>query len=106
MKSQRILSVIAALLVGVTSAALAQGNDEQSQGMGRQQVMPTIPHRDWHKGQQVPREYRDHNFMLDNWKDHKLTAPPRGQQWLGVNGDYVLVNRNNWKVVKVVGATD
>lgn len=49
-----------------------------------------VPHNDWHKGERLPAEYRDHNYVVDNWHEHGLQAPPRGYQWVGVNGDYVL----------------
>jgi Ni/Co efflux regulator RcnB len=49
------------------------------------------PHNDWHKGERLPAEYRDRNYVVDNWHEHGLQAPPRGYQWVGVNGDYVLV---------------
>lgn len=49
-----------------------------------------VPHNDWHKGERLPTEYRDRNYVVDNWHDHGLQAPPRGYQWVGVNGDYVL----------------
>jgi len=72
---------------------------------GRQQVMPSIPHRDWHKGQRVPAEYRNHNFMLDDWRGHGLNAPTRGHQWLGINADYVLVSTGNWTISNIVSGT-
>ncbi|PLZ02188.1 hypothetical protein CY652_12540 [Burkholderia sp. WAC0059] len=49
-----------------------------------------IPHSDWHRGDRLPSEYRDRNYVVDDWRDHGLSAPPRGYQWVGVNGDYVL----------------
>jgi Ni/Co efflux regulator RcnB len=49
-----------------------------------------VPHSDWHKGERLPTEYRDRNYVVDNWHEHGLQAPPRGYQWVGVNGDYVL----------------
>jgi len=49
-----------------------------------------IPHNDWHQGERLPTEYRDRNYVVDNWHEHGLQAPPRGYQWVGVNGDYVL----------------
>ncbi|MFM0504717.1 RcnB family protein [Paraburkholderia caffeinilytica] len=49
-----------------------------------------VPHNDWHKGERLPTEYRDRNYVVDNWHEHGLQAPPRGYQWVGVNGDYVL----------------
>jgi len=107
MKSQLVLSAVAALIVAVSTPALAQGasSADQSQGTGRQQVMPTMPHRAWHEGQPAPSKYRHYNFVMNDWKSHNLDAPARGQQWLGVNGDYVLVTKSNWKIAKIVAGT-
>jgi Ni/Co efflux regulator RcnB len=49
-----------------------------------------VPHNDWHKGERIPSEYRDRNYVVDDWHGHGLQAPPRGYHWVGVNGDYVL----------------
>jgi Ni/Co efflux regulator RcnB len=49
-----------------------------------------IPHRDWHKGDRLPNEYRDRNYIVDDWRGHGLHQPPRGYHWVGVDGDYVL----------------
>jgi Ni/Co efflux regulator RcnB len=37
-----------------------------------------VPHNDWHKGERLPTEYRDRNYVVDNWHEHGLQAPPRG----------------------------
>jgi Ni/Co efflux regulator RcnB len=73
---------------------------------GRQQMMPSIPHRDWHKGQRIPDEYRHYNFVMDDWRSHGLNAPSRGHKWLGVNGDYVLVSTNNWTISNIVSGRE
>ncbi|MDE1179845.1 RcnB family protein [Paraburkholderia sp.] len=49
-----------------------------------------IPHRDWHRGDRLPPDYRGRNYVVDDWRDQGLQPPPRGYQWVGVNGDYVL----------------
>ncbi|MGH8782242.1 RcnB family protein [Paraburkholderia sp.] len=49
-----------------------------------------VPHEDWHRGDRLPAEYRDRNYVVDDWRGHGLEAPPRGYHWVGVNGDYVL----------------
>lgn len=28
--------------------------------------------------------------MVDNWRAHRLSAPPRGYHWVQVGNDYVL----------------
>ncbi|HTH61091.1 MAG TPA: RcnB family protein [Paraburkholderia sp.] len=49
-----------------------------------------IPHNDWRRGDRLPSAYRDRNYVVDDWRGHGLSAPPRGYHWVGVNGDYVL----------------
>lgn len=29
--------------------------------------------------------------MVDDWRGHNLSAPPRGDHWVQTGGDYVLV---------------
>lgn len=107
MKNQLVLSAIAALLVSVAVPVMAQNAPapNESQGTGQQQVMPTMPHQDWHEGKRVPTKYRHYNFVMKDWKSHGLDAPGRGQKWLGVNGDYVLVTTKDWKIAKIVPGT-
>ncbi|MCC8402609.1 RcnB family protein [Paraburkholderia sp. MMS20-SJTN17] len=110
--NKRIVAPLVALsFTGLSALAIAAGAPPQDEGggqmagTGRQQMMPSIPHRDWHKGERVPAEYRHYNFMMDDWRGHGLSAPPRGHKWLGVNGDYVLVTTNNWTISDIVSGT-
>jgi Ni/Co efflux regulator RcnB len=48
------------------------------------------PHR-WGKGERIPPEYRDRQYVIDDWREHRLAPPPRGYHWVGVGGDYYLV---------------
>ena len=48
------------------------------------------PHVEWRRGGRVPTEYRGRNYVVDDWRGHRLQQPPRGYQWVGVGGDYVL----------------
>ena len=45
----------------------------------------------YHRGGRIPTEYRNRQYMVNNWRDHRLDAPPRGQQWVQVGSDYVLI---------------
>lgn len=109
MKSKVIASFVVASLLGTSAAAFAQphGNDRRGPAHGApahgapHRGAPVheaasgrpggpIPHSDWHKGDRLPSEYRDRNYVVDDWHSHGLSAPPRGYHWVGVNGDYVL----------------
>jgi len=46
--------------------------------------------RDWHRGDRLPGDYRDRQYVVDDYRGYGLHQPPRGYQWVGVNGDYVL----------------
>lgn len=49
------------------------------------------PERQFHKGQRLPREWRNRQYVVDNWRAHGLTPPPRGHQWVQVGADFVLI---------------
>jgi Ni/Co efflux regulator RcnB len=49
------------------------------------------PNRDWYRGNPLPRQYRGRAYVVDDWRGHRLYAPPRGHQWVQAGGDYVLV---------------
>lgn len=49
------------------------------------------PDHRWYKGSRVPPQYRGHNYVVNDWRGHRLSAPPRGYHWIQNGGDYLLV---------------
>ncbi len=49
------------------------------------------PNHDFRRGQRLPAEYRHRQYVVDDWRGHRLSAPPRGYHWVQTGGDYVLV---------------
>ena len=49
------------------------------------------PDRNFYKGARLPQEYRSRQYVVDDWRTHQLTAPPRGHHWVQMGADYVLV---------------
>ncbi|MDB5856555.1 MAG: hypothetical protein JWQ76_244 [Ramlibacter sp.] len=45
---------------------------------------------EWHRGGRLPQTYRDRQYVVNDWHQHHLSAPPRGYQWVQVGNDYVL----------------
>lgn len=43
------------------------------------------------RGAYMPREYRNRQYVVVNHRSHRLSAPPRGHQWVQVGADYVLI---------------
>ena len=45
----------------------------------------------FHRGGRIPSEYRRHQYVVSDWRAHRLHAPARGQQWVQVGADYALI---------------
>ncbi len=58
-------------------------------------------HRDWRRGDRLPREYWDRQYVIDDWRSYRLTPPPRGYHWVGVGGDYLLVQISSGIVLRI-----
>jgi Ni/Co efflux regulator RcnB len=124
------LSVLAALMLGSTGAALAQNYDRGGQrdqqqwdrrgggpgGPGGPQYDRQGPPRGqdmrddrrgpnmrddrrgpnygpaYYRGGRLPGEYRNRQYVVDDWRGHRLHQPPRGYHWVQAGGgDYLLV---------------
>jgi Ni/Co efflux regulator RcnB len=46
--------------------------------------------REFRRGNRLPPELRQRQYVVSNWRGHHLSAPPRGYQWVQVGPDYVL----------------
>lgn len=49
------------------------------------------PNHDFRRGERLPAEYRNRQYVVDDWRGHHLSAPPRGYHWVQTGADYVLV---------------
>lgn len=61
------------------------------------------PSRDWRAGQKIPAQYYTHADKVDHKQYKKLSKPSKNQQWIKINGDYVLTNVINHKIIKIIG---
>jgi Ni/Co efflux regulator RcnB len=48
------------------------------------------PDHNFHRGGRLSPEYRNHQYVVDDWRAHQLRQPPRGYHWVQTGGDYVL----------------
>ena len=48
------------------------------------------PEHNFYSGGRLPNEYRGRQYVVDDWRGHHLSAPPRGYHWVQAGGDYVL----------------
>jgi Ni/Co efflux regulator RcnB len=49
------------------------------------------PDHAFRRGDRLPLAYRNRVYVVDDWRGHHLSAPPRGYHWVQTGGDYVLV---------------
>ncbi|MDB5746301.1 MAG: putative transrane protein [Massilia sp.] len=48
------------------------------------------PRHDLYRGHRLPPTYHNRHYVVDNWRSHRPSAPPRGHHWVQVGNDYVL----------------
>ena len=46
---------------------------------------------EFRRGGYVPREFRNHQYVVTDYSSYRLSPPARGQQWVQVGADYVLI---------------
>jgi Ni/Co efflux regulator RcnB len=49
------------------------------------------PNHAYYRGDRLPIEYRHRQYVVDDWRGHNLSAPPRGYHWVQNGADYLLV---------------
>ncbi len=116
MNKKSIVSSVLALTLGVGALPFAQaqqygrddrrpppGQDDRRgppdrhddrhdnrRGPDRRDERGAGPNHAFHRGDRLPPEYRNRQYVVNNWREHRLSPPPRGYQWVQTGGDYVL----------------
>ena len=62
----------------------------QERRQDRREARGAGPRHDLYRGGRLPSHYHNRHYVVDNWRSHRLSAPPRGYHWVQVGGDYVL----------------
>lgn len=58
---------------------------------------------DLYKGKKLPVEYHNQRqYVVDDWRSHHLSAPPRGHHWVQAGSVYVLAAIGTGKIVKIM----
>lgn len=72
-----------------------RGNDarqhDRGPDRGRGHMDRSWNGQQWRKGARLPAEYRHRQYYVNDWRAHRLSAPPRGYRWIQHGNDYVLV---------------
>lgn len=67
-----------------------QAHDSRPQARHEQDHFAWNGH-DFRKGQPAPERFRGNDYRINDWNDRGLPAPPRGQHWSYIDGNYVLI---------------
>jgi Ni/Co efflux regulator RcnB len=59
--------------------------------------------RRWAKGQRFDRRYASNYRVVSNYRDYRLSAPPRGYQWVRSGNDAVLIAITSGLIGAVIG---
>lgn len=62
----------------------------------------TGPQRGWHRGDRVPPQYRGRQYVVNDWRAHRLSAPPRGYHWVQYGADYMLIAIATGVIVQLI----
>ena len=49
------------------------------------------PNHSFYRGGRLSSQYRSPQYVVEDWRGHRLSSPPRGYHWVQTGGDYVLV---------------
>ena len=101
MKKMSLLATAVALTLGCSAVAQAQPHrGDHHRGPAHHHAMPDHHHgpgrgagpdHRWFKGSRVPPQYRSRHYVVNDWRGHRLSAPPRGYHWVQYGSDYLLV---------------
>ena len=54
------------------------------------------------RGERLAPAYRHRNYVVEDWRLHRLRTPPRGHQWVAIGADYLLVAIATGIIVEVL----
>ena len=106
MKTKATIALLLSLTLAATSA-LADGPDwdrddhgpghsQQAPGHNKERQARHDEHahydaRHFRRGERLPRDYRGHEYVVSDWHAHHLHQPPRGHEWVRMDGGFALV---------------
>lgn len=54
------------------------------------------------RGDRLPGEYRNRQYVIDDYRPYNLSAPPRGYHWVSIDSDFVLAAIATGVVAQVI----
>lgn len=80
------------------------GHDRGNHGRAAEHRRDDDAHGHWHRGERLPEHYRGEGYEVRDWRAHHLHAPGRGERWVRVDGDYVLMAVTTGVILSIIAA--
>ncbi len=93
------LAILSTSLMG--GVALAQEHHENQTKAEHRDNHSYVQHKEWKRGAAIRHQDWDRGDRVD-YRQHHLTAPPRGYEWRMVDGNYVLANSSTFQIRTVI----
>lgn len=101
MNSKVIFSAIMAMSLVTGGSAFAQDHGDRDHGdrdhndrgheeHARQEERGAGPNHAYHRGDRLPAREHTRQYVVNDWHDRNLRAPPRGYHWVRSGDDYIL----------------
>jgi Ni/Co efflux regulator RcnB len=103
-------AVIALSLLGSTAAVAQRDNQDYQRNNQNYQSQPADPRQNsggrydpqgfnepnndrphWSRGDRIPDQYRQGQYVVGDWRQHNLRTPPRGYHWVRNDNDQYLL---------------
>ena len=87
MNKRLIAKSMIALMLAANAPAFAQNHDRRDDRREyrddrREDRRGAGPRHDLYRGNRLPSNYNHRQYVVDNWRAHRLSAPPRGHHWV------------------------
>lgn len=119
-----VVLLVSTLMLGVSASAMADSNRWGHYHQDRNESRyDRYDHRDDHRdqsrwsngdrgnhygqrinfkrGERLPSDFRNSRYVVSNWRSHRLHEPPRGYNWVKVQGKYALVD-SKYRIYRVL----
>ena len=77
-------------------------NNGPNEQYGRWEDRGGGPDHQYRRGDRLPGDYRGRSYVVENWRSHNLSEPPRGHRWVQTGADYLLVAIATGLIVQVL----
>lgn len=99
-----LISATIALALLANTAAVAQGDNRNYQSQNQEprqnnggrfdpqgfnESLSDRPH--WSRGDRLPSQYRQNQYVVRDWQQRRLRTPPRGYHWVRNDNDQYLL---------------